>query len=88
MPLLLGAVRLPHGPKIDMPDCKSDIVLGHYRYGRAWCIAIQGLRGQRNAATSSPFALWPDGIEGSSVQLGQAMDQFNEHGQNEYHEGN
>ncbi|MBF8643121.1 hypothetical protein [Pseudomonas luteola] len=66
----------------DMPDCKSDIVLAHYEYGKPVvyrCPKAYVL----NALTSNPFVPWPDYIEGTSVQLGQAMDQFNEQAKNE-----
>jgi len=66
----------------DMPDCKSDIVLAHYEYGQPVvyrCPKAYVL----NALTSNPFVPWPDYIEGTSVQLGQAMDQFNEQAKNE-----
>lgn len=66
----------------DMPDCKSDIVLAHYEYGQPVvyrCPKAYVL----NALTSNPFVPWPDYIEGTSVQLGQAMDQFNEQSKNE-----
>ncbi|WP_139272281.1 hypothetical protein [Pseudomonas luteola] len=65
----------------DMPDCKSDIVLAHYEYGQPVvyrCPKAYVL----NALTSNPFVPWPDYIEGTSVQLGQAMDQFNEQAKN------
>jgi hypothetical protein len=71
----------------DMPDCKSDIVLAHYEQGQPVvyrCPKAYVLNGM----TSSPFIPWPDYIEGSSVQLGQAMDQFNEQAKNEHNEVN
>lgn len=66
----------------DMPDCKSDIVLAHYEKGQPVvyrCPKAYVL----NPMTSNPFVPWPDYIEGTSVQLGQAMDQFNEQAKNE-----